>query len=112
MNEDKIIYQKRQYVTAVVIRNNGGYYQLTENETLIYGLKDDACGDDDYIIRKELTSNDYSSEKNGYILTLSTTETYLKPGVYYYDVALQRENGELVPIIPRTEIHVVKSVVL
>lgn len=114
MNGVEIMPQNRFYQRQIKILQNGSYYNLAEGEKILFGLKKNACQTDyeDYIIYKELTSDNISDDGNGYILTISTDETDIPVGSYYFDVALRRTDGELVTVIGCTEIQIKKSIVL
>ena len=114
MIDNKKIPRKRLYVRKIIMKDpvTGDYLALQTGEKLIYGLKKDVCDEiEECVILKELTDSDRSSDNKGYWLQLSTQETDLPLGKYYYDIVLQRNDGELVPVVNCTEIHVVKSVV-
>ncbi len=84
------------------------YYTLGEHEKLVIGIKSSTLHTN-YLLKKELTNTDKHTD--GYLLTLSTEDTDLPQGKYYYDVALLRADGELVKIIGSTLLEIVESVV-
>lgn len=53
--------------------------------------------------RRVLTNDNYDEEENGYILLLNSTETDISAGTYYYNIKLQRSDGEYEPIILTNE---------
>jgi hypothetical protein len=110
---NRIITQRaRKYAAAIGITNpeTGEAYQLTDSEKLVFGVKN-SKETSTYIFRKELTTSDYDDTSGGYVLQLTTAEMNIAYGLYYYDVALRRSNGELETIIPLTEFEVTPSVV-
>lgn len=114
MDEDKYMPQRRLYRTKIVMKSHttGEYVLLESGQKLLYGLKRKTCDDfGNCIIYKELTVSDLSSDHTGYILELTTEETDLPLGTYYFDVALQRADGEKIPVVRCKEIQVTRSVV-
>ena len=74
-------------------------YQLANEEKLIFTVKNDS----DIILQKELTNSDYIENENGCLLSLSSSETDIDVGTYYYNVVLLRIDNEREPIITKTE---------
>ncbi len=110
MDNKLYVFQNRILKTALKIKNGDENYYLSNDEKLIFGIKKYAYNSE-YIIRREITSGDYDSELDAYPITLSSDETNISPGTYYYDAALQRNNGQLEKIIGCTELEIVRSVV-
>lgn len=104
------IWQNRFCTILIAVRNGNENYQLQSGEKIILGIKASVLNTS-YLLLKELTSADFDTENGGYIATLSTAETNIDSGEYVYDVALQRSNGELEPIIGCSECNVLGSVV-
>lgn len=102
--------QDRVYETGLQIKNGDGYYYLSPQEKLLFGIKQTTY-QTAYLLQKTLTRDDYDADSDSYTLRLTTAETALEPGQYCYDVALQRADGELEKIIGCTPLEVVKSVV-
>lgn len=93
------IYKNTAYSTGVQIYDNGEVYILGNTESLIFTLKN---GDTD-ILQKTLTSCDYDEDTNAYILSLTSSETNISVGTYYYNIKLRRADSELEPVIPKSE---------
>lgn len=110
MSNSIVAARNRAFHTAVQIRSGEEEYFLQPQEKLIFGLKQFAYNRD-YLLQKEITYNAYDSSSHGYLLTLTTEETDLQPGMYCYDVALQRADGELEKVIGCTDFEIVRSVV-
>ena len=113
MSNNRISAQRaRKYPATIRIIDDstGEEYQLQNSEKLVFGVKD-SKETTTYIFRKELTASDYDSTHGGYPLTLTTSEMDIAYGIYYYDVALQRSNGELEKVIACTEFEVTPSIV-
>ena len=110
MNNDIIMSQNRHFSTGIVICDGEEHYYLRNGESLIFGIKRFAYNND-YIICKELTQENYNEEADAYVLELTTEETNIETGAYCYDVALKRSSGELEMIIPCTALEVCRSVV-
>lgn len=47
----------------------------------------------DIIVRKQLTTADYDAEQNGFVLSLSSTDTDFEPYKYKYDFLFARVDG-------------------
>lgn len=112
MNNKIIAQRARKYsaLIGIVDESTGEAYQLASGEKLVFGVKN-SKETNTYIFRKELTASDYDSTAGGYPLTLTTMEMDIAYGTYYYDVALQRSNGELEKVIGCTEFEVTPSIV-
>ncbi len=110
MNNIIRLAQNRAYKTGLRIKDGDEDYLLADGEQLVLGIKRFAYYNG-YIIRKIIPPQAYDYEVGAYIIELTTDETNLEPGAYYYDVALQRSNGELERIIGCTELEVIRSVV-
>lgn len=110
MEQRITVTQNRAFETGLKIINDGENYYLTEGEKLIFGVKR-FVGSREYLIRKVLTAEDYNADADCYPICLNTEETDLAPGIYYYDVALQRSDGEMCRVIGCTELEIVRSVV-
>ena len=106
-----IIYapQNRAFVTEIRIRNGEAFYRLALTEKLVFDLKKSPYNTD-YIISKQLDAENTAQDGKGYVLKLSTQETNLPQGRYYYDVALKRADGELEPIIACADFIITNSV--
>lgn len=114
MNNKIKIPRARLFRAKIQVQKNGDPedpYVLADGEKLIFGVK---TGPErtDYLLRKELTGDNYDNELHCYTLQLTTAETNIPVGEYWYDVALKRTTGELEKIIGATLFEVVKSIVL
>ena len=108
--QDLKAYQKSTFTQSLVLRNEDNEnITLSEGEKIIFGVK--AAGfDTKYLIRKELTNDNYVSSAKGFLLTLTSQDTDIRPGVYYYDIALQKSGGELELIEKKSEFVVEPSI--
>lgn len=93
------IYKNTAWSTAVQIENDEDFYILGNTESIIFTLKD---GDAE-LIQKTLTSSDYDEDVNGYVLSLTSAETNIPAGTYYYNIVLHRADNENEPVIPLNE---------
>jgi len=91
------LVQNTAYSDIIQVKNGEEYYQLSNAEKLIFTVKDGSY----IILQKELTN--YIEDENGYLLALSSAETDIDAGVYYYNVTLLREDDEREPIITKIE---------
>lgn len=105
-----VIPQNREYKAEVVIMNDQDYYTLSENEKIVFGVKR-YVDDTSYIMTKELTSSDITEDEHGYLLTLSTNDTNVQAGYYYYDMAVQLDNDELIPIFLADDFVITPAIV-
>lgn len=108
-NNSIVITQNRLYTAGIMVIDNNDYRILSPTEKLIFGIKKTQC-DTTYIIKKELTSEDVAEDGHTYILTLTTLETDLDTGLYFYDVALQIDD-ELITVVPCTDCEIKSSIV-
>lgn len=104
------IPQNREYVAEIIIMSGEDYYTLSADEKLIFGVKKSA-NDTNYIITKEMTNSQIAEDGHGYILCLSTTNTNVTAGYYYYDIVLKQANGELIPVFLADDFVILPSVV-
>lgn len=93
------IYRNTAWATAIQIENDEDFYILGSTESIIFTLKD---GNTE-LIQKTLTSSDYDEDVKGYVLSLTSAETNIPAGTYYYNVILHRADNENEPIIPLNE---------
>ncbi len=110
MNNIIRLAQNRAYKTGLRIKDGEEDYILAENEYLVLGIKKYAYYNG-YILKKTIYPQAYDYDINAYIVTLSTDETNLEPGTYFYDIALVRGDNEMEKIIGCTEFEVIRSVV-
>ena len=110
MNNVITVTQNRAYLAGLKIMDGENRFYLAHGDRLFFGIKKYGY-QSDYLILKELSDSDYDEDTDSYLLRLSTGETGLDPGTYYYDIALNRSEGELEKIISCTELRVIKSIV-
>ncbi|MBQ8132906.1 MAG: BppU family phage baseplate upper protein [Clostridia bacterium] len=94
-----VIYRNTVYAAAVCIADQGEHYILGETEKLIFEVRHG----ENIILQKELTNAEYNDDEKGYILSLSSDETDISPGTYYYKIRLKRADGEFETVIPKKE---------
>ena len=110
MNNIIRLAQNRAYKTGLRIKDGDEDYILADDEQLVIGIKRFAYYSG-YILRKTVPPQAYDYDLGAYLIAFTTEETNLEPGTYFYDVALQRRDGELEKIIGCTELEVIRSVV-
>ncbi len=110
MSQELIINQNRLFTCEITIENNESYYALKTGERLVFGIKASPM-DDGYIIKKEIDRTAVASDGIGYMLELSTEETDIDAGKYYYDIALRTSLGELLTIVDSSVLTVECSIV-
>lgn len=89
------IYRNTAFSDVISITDDEEVYILGENEKLIFEVKHGRR----IILQKELTSVDYDDDEGGYIISLTSAETDIEPDTYYYNIKLQRSDGEYEPVI-------------
>ena len=104
------VNRNRCYFQAVDKDEKGAIIELGEEEKIIFAVKN-PCNRGRYLIKKELTNADYSASAQGYLLSLTSDDTDIKPGIYCYDIALQRASGELETIVGESDFVVRPSTV-
>lgn len=85
--------QKRHKELYITAQNDGEPYIVTESEKIIFGVK--LTQNSDYAIKKELTAADYDETLHKYKVVLSSDDTDVTPGRYYFDAVLVDTNGEM-----------------
>lgn len=89
--KDFFIHQKRLKELFVTVLENGVIYELQNSEKIIFGMKI-SPEDNSYVLRKELTMNDFDNDSGKYRLLLRTSETNVNSGRYYWDCAVDSHN--------------------
>ena len=110
MSQELTINQNRLFTCEITIENNESYYALRAGEKLIFGIKSSPV-DGEYIIKKEIDRTAVAADGIGYMLELSTEDTDIDPGEYYYDIALKTSLGELLTIVDSSVLTVECSIV-
>ena len=84
---------------------------LSEQDKLIFSVKKSLNEDDDdqdYVICKVLTAD--NEFQGGYVFELSPEDTNIPTGRYFYDIAIQRENGEFYHVTIPDEFIIKQSI--
>lgn len=80
--------------------DTGREYTLSENEHLIFGVKENVYADK-YLISKIIKNDAFNTTQGGYLLEIAPEDTEnLSFGQYVYDVGLQKGNGEFHIVVP------------
>lgn len=86
------IYQGETVIIKIKPKLDGTYYTLTANDVIKFGVKSNV-EDENFIINKTLTSSNYNSTYDSYILELSAAETEeIIAADYVYDIGLKIGN--------------------
>lgn len=91
-----------------VREDDGTFLALSAGEKLIFAVKKNE-NQSTYFIYKELTSEDLNTDGDAYILQLTSEDTNIMSGYYYYDFSLQ-SNENLYPIVEYEPFVITKSV--
>lgn len=110
MSEALQITQNRVFKTRITVMNGDDYYTLDDGEKIAFGVKKHPT-DTNYAIYKELTSANIASDNHSYTLILTSSDTNLAYGDYYFDIALVKANGQLHRIIECSPLVIGKAVV-
>lgn len=89
-------------------KNNNGII-ISEDDKLIFSVKKSLKDSNDEIVITKVFY-DYDQLEGKYPFVLSAEETDLPIGIYYYDVGLQRKNGEFYHITTTDEFIIKESV--
>ena len=90
--------------------DTGKEYKMSETESLVFGVKKDVFVDE-YILSKVIPSDKFIAEQNGYLLEIKPEDTEnILFGQYYYDIGLQKENGEFYIVVPCDLFEVVNTI--
>lgn len=84
------IYRKRYKELYITASSSGDAYLVQQGEKLIFVIHS-GSGE---ILRKELTSADFDAQSGKYILALTTNDTDIPAGRYFFDCALLDSDGE------------------
>ena len=90
-----------------VYKEDGTLYELGQYDKLYFAVKAspdsyDYLGED-FIIKKIITYHDYNQESSSYILSLTSDETNIPSGVYFYSIGLRYDGLFFETIIPPLE---------
>ena len=98
-------YQNRLNKFLILLRNNGNSYTLGNNESLVFTLENGQNN----VLQKTMTSTDYDSTENGYILSLTSSQMNIPIGAYSYYIDLCRSDSELETVIPKSQFMVIEG---
>ena len=101
-------YQKASWFCDLKLKNeNGEPLRLSDGEKIVFGIKR-THADENYIVKKVLTSSD---EINGvYPISLTPEQLSVVPMWYYYDVGVQFADGSFVKVIPKSLFDIQASI--
>lgn len=101
-------YQKASWFCDLKLKNeNGEPLRLSAGEKIVFGIKR-THADENYIVKKVLTSSD---EINGvYPISLTPEQLSVVPMWYYYDVGVQFTDGSFVKVIPKSLFDIQASI--
>lgn len=104
--QDKIVYQATSYFDSIaLVDENGTSVTLESGDKLIFTVKAHHSGD--CIIKKVLTADDIF--ESAYPINVTPEELDIPPGRYFYDVRLQKANGDFLPIVPKSNFDVLET---
>lgn len=109
MGEVLTIWQSRHQTVNITVYDGSQPYSLTTGEKLLFGVKK-RKNSPSYTIYKELTEDNISESGAFYVLELTTAETNVSDGYYYFDVSLKRTNNEIEPVISTQECYIDASI--
>lgn len=100
-------YQNRYQKIIIELYDGDTIYTLALNEKIVFGVKQKnaLAVKNTYTISKVLTSSDFDENENAYVLELTSEDTDIAAGYYYYDIALLRSTGELETLVGCQECH-------
>ena len=82
---------------------------LAENDKLIFAVKKHLYDDTETPVIKKIITADRQFE-GGYCFELTPEETDLTPDTYYYDIGVQRENGEFYHVCKPCQFNIHPSI--
>lgn len=104
--QDKTVYQATSHFESIaLVDENGTSVTLESGDKLIFTVKAHYTGD--HIIKKILTSDDIFEGE--YPFCITPEELDIQPGRYFYDVRLQKANGDFLPIVPKSNFDVLET---
>ena len=98
-------YQNHFNEFLISLRNNGSSYTLGSGESLVFTLKNGQ----NTVLQKTMTSADYDSVKNGYVLSLTSSQMNISTGTYSYYIDLCRSGSEPETVIPKSQFIVMEG---
>lgn len=104
--QDKTVYQATSYFDSIaLVDENGTSVTLESGDKLIFTVKAHHSGD--CIIKKVLTADDIF--ESAYPINVTPEELDIPPNRYFYDVRLQKANGDFLPIVPKSNFDVLET---
>lgn len=98
-------YQNHFNEFLISLRNNGNSYTLGNGESLVFTLKNGQ----NTVLQKTMTGADYDSVKNGYVLSLTSSQMNISTGTYSYYIDLCRSGSEPETVIPKSQFIVIEG---
>lgn len=95
----------------VIQTDNGTEYELQNSDLIRFGVKK-STRSSTFLIYKTLTSADYDTENECYVLNIVPDDTIglTENERYFYDIGLQTAGGDYYMIIPASRFNVMPAV--
>lgn len=104
--QDKQAFQATTFTDSIsLVDENKNPVSLASSEKLIFTVKSHYSAD--YIIKRVFTSSDTFNGE--FPINITPEELDIPPGRYFYDVRLQKTNGDFVPIVPKSLFDVLET---
>lgn len=110
MENTIIAAQNRKLVIDIQVLDGTEPYILSGTEKLKFGVKKEPS-DDNCVIQAELEASDYHAETQCYTLNISSDDMDIPAGMYFYDIALVGQDGQLSLVIGCEQFVVADSVI-
>lgn len=104
--QDKQAFQATTFTDSIsLVDEDENPVSLSSGEKLIFTVKSHYSADS--IVKRVFTSNDILD--GAYSINITPEELDIPPGRYFYDVRLQKTNGDFVPIVPKSLFDVLET---
>ena len=111
MDDECIVIQRNRYFPFVISAYDGNSpLVISSGEKIVFGVKKNPT-DTNCVLKKVLTSSNMTEIDGEYLVTLTTSDTDIDSGRYYYDIVYKDSSGELHPIIQKQMFVVADCVV-
>lgn len=88
-----VIPRSNTYFGRITLTDGTNTVLLAGTDKMIFAVKKNPDDENEEVLIKKIITSDREIE-GGYGFELTPGETDLSPGTYFYDVGIQRENGE------------------
>lgn len=108
MDENAIKVQRtRTEPIDFEIKQNDAFFRISDNEYLIFVVRRNE--ESPAAVYKLMTTDNINESEMAYSLKLTPEELNLQSGNYFYDLAYQTSNGDVIPLIKYAPFVITKA---